>query len=155
VLRPPKAIEEHAFLAGCTRCNACVAACPPKAIVLAPERFRAAAGTPMIDPHRQPCLLCDGLPCVQACEPGVLARDLPVAMGRAAILPPQCLNRLGTTCTVCAERCPVPGALTMRGGMPVVDDATCTGCGVCHFACPAPTPAILILAALDRPSRPA
>jgi MauM/NapG family ferredoxin protein len=154
VLRPPGAIEEAAFLAGCTRCNACIAACPPKAIVLAPARFRAAAGTPMIDPTRQPCLLCTGLPCIAACEPGVLSRDLPVAMGRAALLAPQCLNRLGTACTVCIERCPVPGAIAMHAGLPVIDDKTCTGCGICHHVCPAPTPAILILAALGRPPRP-
>jgi ferredoxin-type protein NapG len=154
VLRPPKAIDEVAFLAGCTRCNACVAACPPKAIVLAPDRYRTAAGTPMIDPTRQPCLLCNGLPCVHACEPGVLSKDLPVSMGRAAVLAPQCLNRMGSTCSVCVQRCPVPGAIAMENGLPVVRDAACNGCGICHHVCPAPTPAILILAALQRPARP-
>ena len=48
-------------------------------------------------------------------------------------------------CTVCAERCPVPGAMKVEKGIPMVVPDTCTGCGVCHEVCPAPTNAVLVI----------
>ncbi len=48
-------------------------------------------------------------------------------------------------CTVCSERCPVPGAMKVDKGMPMVVTDFCTGCGVCHDVCPAPTNAVLVL----------
>jgi Na+-translocating ferredoxin:NAD+ oxidoreductase RNF subunit RnfB len=48
-------------------------------------------------------------------------------------------------CTVCSERCPVPGAIRVEKGIPVVVAETCTGCGVCHEVCPAPRNAVLVL----------
>ncbi len=144
VHRPPGAVAEARFLAECTRCRACVDACPEDAIVLAPPRLRAAAGTPTIDPAVAPCRMCDGLPCVDACEPGVLTRTLPPRMGTAVIQTFLCLAHQGTTCSVCIEQCPVDGALARVGGKPVVDAAVCTGCGVCQYACPAPRNAVMI-----------
>lgn len=41
-------------------------------------------------------------------------------------------------CTVCSERCPVPGAIVVELGRPRVDPAHCDGCGVCVGVCPAP-----------------
>jgi len=48
-------------------------------------------------------------------------------------------------CSVCAERCPVPGAIKVERGIPTVVGDTCTGCGVCHEVCPAPTNAVLVV----------
>ena len=48
-------------------------------------------------------------------------------------------------CTVCAERCPVPGAMKVEKGVPMVVPEACTGCGVCHGVCPAPTNAVLVI----------
>ena len=48
-------------------------------------------------------------------------------------------------CSVCAERCPVPGAMKVDKGIPMVVTDTCTGCGVCHDVCPAPTNAVLVI----------
>lgn len=48
-------------------------------------------------------------------------------------------------CTVCAERCPVPDAMKVEKGIPMVVADACTGCGVCHDVCPAPTNAVLVL----------
>ena len=62
--RPPGAVEEPAFLAGCTRCGDCVKVCPPQAIVLAPDIHGSAAGTPMIDSMTAPCVMCDDPPCI-------------------------------------------------------------------------------------------
>ena len=48
-------------------------------------------------------------------------------------------------CSVCSERCPEPGAIKVERGIPMVDAALCTGCGICHEVCPAPRNAILLL----------
>ena len=48
-------------------------------------------------------------------------------------------------CSVCSERCPVPGAMKVEKGIPMVVSDACTGCGVCHEVCPAPTNAVLVL----------
>ena len=41
-------------------------------------------------------------------------------------------------CSVCVERCPVPGAILVELGRPRVDPAKCDGCGRCVLTCPAP-----------------
>ncbi len=155
VLRPPGAVEETAFLRDCTRCDACLEACPPNAIVHAPARMRHAAGTPMIDPAVQPCVMCDDLPCVAACEPGVLSAHVPPVLGTARIVEETCLAHQGSFCTVCSERCPVDGAITLDGRhRPTVVEDTCTGCGVCFHVCPAPDNAVLVMPLLTRPPAP-
>jgi ferredoxin-type protein NapG len=154
VLRPPGAIEEAAFLAACTRCNACVEACPHDAVTLAPARLRGTAGTPMLNPADSPCRMCSDLPCVAVCEPLALRFDLPAKMGTAAVSPLDCLAHQGTTCSACVEQCPVEGAMRWESGRPIVDPAACTGCGVCQYVCPAPRNAVLILPTLTRPVPP-
>ncbi|MFG0331317.1 MAG: 4Fe-4S dicluster domain-containing protein [Phycisphaerales bacterium] len=154
VHRPPGAIEESEFLAECTRCGDCIAACPYEAIVLAPDRFRVAAGTPVINPDRQPCWMCADRPCIDACEPGVLTREITPIMGTAQINPETCLAWSGPGCSVCIERCPVEGAIVTDRGRPRVVEDSCTGCGVCRYVCPAPSNAVLSMPALRRPSRP-
>jgi MauM/NapG family ferredoxin protein len=154
VLRPPGAIEEESFLAGCTRCDACIRACPHGSIVHAPPRFRLAAGTPMIDPINQPCRMCDDAPCIESCEAGVLRRDLPFKLGTARIDVTSCLSHQGGFCTVCAEQCPVPGAIEVSRGKPTVVESSCTGCGVCQHVCPAPSNAVWLMPAAVRPPVP-
>ncbi|MCA9290951.1 MAG: 4Fe-4S binding protein [Phycisphaerales bacterium] len=154
VLRPPGAVDEATFLAACTRCDACMVACPHDAIVHAPARLREAVGTPMIDPDRQPCRMCDDFPCIEACEPDVLSHLVPKAMGTARITPQTCLAHHGTTCTVCVEQCPVDGAIEVVDGKPRVVESSCTGCGVCRHVCPSPENAVLLMPVFSRPSRP-
>jgi Pyruvate/2-oxoacid:ferredoxin oxidoreductase delta subunit len=55
-----------------------------------------------------------------------------------------CLS-LTSFCSVCVERCPVPGAISTERGLPMVSADACTGCGICHEVCPAPRKAILML----------
>lgn len=152
VLRPPGAISEDDFLAGCTRCNRCLEVCPHDAIIHAPARFREAAGTPMIDPDQQPCQMCVDFPCIASCEPNVLTRLVPKMMGTAKVTEHLCLAHHGTTCTVCSERCPIEGAITVREGKPTVNETSCTGCGVCRYVCPAPENAILLMPTFVRPT---
>jgi len=52
---------------------------------------------------------------------------------------------LTSFCAACVERCPVSGAMTVTNGLPSVVPDLCTGCGICHDVCPAPTNAVLLL----------
>lgn len=149
--RPPGAVDEVAFLAGCTRCNECVTACPVSAIVHAPARFREAAGTPMIDPYSAACVMCPDTPCITACKPAVLRADRPLKMGVAWIQNMACLAHSGSFCSVCHERCPVENAIEVTAGKPRIREEVCTGCGVCASVCPAPTNAIAVMPLADRP----
>ncbi len=64
--RPPHAVPESEFVAGCTRCDACIDVCPPHAIFRIPESEGLLAGTPIIDPSGQSCIMCEDMPCVAA-----------------------------------------------------------------------------------------
>lgn len=154
LFRPPGAIEEQQFLAGCTRCNDCSTACPHDAIRPVAKRFGAVAGTPTIEADIAACQMCEDFPCISACKPGVLTDRIPAILGTAIITAHLCLAHHGTTCTICSERCPVPNAISVESGKPTIDEQVCTGCGVCRYVCPAPENAILLMPALYRPSLP-
>ena len=55
---------------------------------------------------------------------------------------------LATTsfCSVCVERCPVPGAIEIVNQRPRVVAAQCDGCGVCVRVCPSPILAFELVA---------
>jgi len=142
--RPPHAVPESEFMAGCTQCDACIEVCPPHAIFRAPESEGLIEGTPILDANTQPCLMCDDVPCVPVCEAGVLRFEAPIAMGLAIINPATCLAFQGEVCTQCADQCPVENAITMEAGRPVVDSEVCTGCGVCLYVCPGPEQTITL-----------
>jgi Pyruvate/2-oxoacid:ferredoxin oxidoreductase delta subunit len=75
-------------------------------------------------------------------HPSSLADKLPktaVVQGRF------CLAYRNSFCSVCSERCPVPGAIVTERGFPRVNPALCTGCAICHDLCPAPRNAILMI----------
>lgn len=145
MLRPPGAIDEPAFLEGCTRCNDCAKVCPVDAIFPAPAIMGAIRDTPMIDPMSAACVMCEDMPCIAACEPKVLRAEAGLKMGVAKIKPMNCLAFGGTICTVCSERCPVEGAITIVQGRPIIEEDICTGCGTCQYVCPAPYNAIAIM----------
>jgi Na+-translocating ferredoxin:NAD+ oxidoreductase RNF subunit RnfB len=67
------------------------------------------------------------------------AGDLPLV---ARVDAGACLGSASQVCTSCLERCGVRAAVRLRGLLPVIDEAHCTGCGECAQVCPAPRPAI-------------
>ena len=155
LLRPPGAIAERAFLRSCTRCGACVAACPAGAIHLLGEGARDAAGTPVVDPDRAPCRLCDGLLCTRACPTTALirlARVEMVRMGTAELYGPTCRRSYGVPCTSCVDTCLLGDQAIRFGndGPPVVLASGCVGCGMCQHACPTTPKAIYVVPATRR-----
>lgn len=139
--RPPGALPEVGFLAACTRCGACMDACPPHVILKVPTGGGLAAGTPYIDPAVQPCIACPTMPCVTACPTEALTAPANgwtgYRMGSAEFHPERCLTYQGTECRACAEACPRGEAAlgTDEAGHPVLRAEGCVGCGVCVRAC--------------------
>lgn len=73
-IRPPFAKPELDFLLACTRCNACVDACPHQVIFTLPVRRGVeVAATPALDIIHKGCHLCSDWPCVNACETDALS----------------------------------------------------------------------------------
>lgn len=140
-VRPPGALPEVAFLAACTRCGECVAACPPKVIRTVPTSGGLAAGTPYLDVVRSPCIACPDMPCAAACPTDALTVPAGgwtgLTLGRLEFLPERCVTYRGTPCRACADACPVgERALTMDDlGHPVLREEGCVACGVCIRAC--------------------
>jgi ferredoxin-type protein NapG len=167
-IRPPYAAPELHFLASCTRCDACIPACPHHVIFKLPEKSgRLAAGTPAMDLMNHGCHMCLDTPCVTACETGALRRD-PVldkvedeeagenadvstpfpTLALATIEEKSCLPYSGPECGACAHSCPVPDALYWVSGVrPVINADACTGCALCREACIVSPNAIKITAA--------
>jgi len=138
-LRPPGAIDEAQLVATCERCGACRDACEYGALLPLGPAYGSADGTPALLPETEPCRMCDDLPCAAACPRGALRLVLvdQVAMGTAVIDPARCWAALGQPCDYCATSCPlVPVAVSLGGGLPVIDTDRCTGCGMCVYYCP-------------------
>ncbi len=131
-LRPPGAVEEDLFRERCTQCGDCIDACPHDAI----EQL-AVQETPGIFPGEAPCQLCDGFPCIQACETDALVpikNFYEVRMGIAKVSQKVCTA--GNGCNACVPKCPT-GAIAMDFSAFIVDvDAgLCVGCGICQYIC--------------------
>lgn len=151
VLRPPGAIDEHAFLSACTRCGLCVRACPYDTLRLS-QLSRPASGTPYFVPREIPCEMCEELYCLKACPTGALDQRIAdvddINMGTAVLVDEEnCLAFLGLRCEVCYRACPLfDKAITLelsenkRTGehanfIPIVHAEFCTGCGLCEKKC--------------------
>ncbi|MCP4249714.1 MAG: 4Fe-4S dicluster domain-containing protein [bacterium] len=70
LIRPPGALAEEPFLAGCIRCYRCQDACEPGAIQFFTEADGKHYHTPYIDPAIKGCTL--SMKCTQVCPTGVL-----------------------------------------------------------------------------------
>ena len=144
LLRPPGAGPD--FLELCSKCHACVEACPANAIFPDRSSDGLTASTPVIRADHQPCVVCDDLACMPACPTGaltLLTRDA-IRMGVARVDWAQCERTHNVECTTCVELCPIgASALTIERDRIVVGDG-CVGCGVCEHACPTRPRAIVV-----------
>ena len=146
-LRPPGAPFEQIFIGKCERSGRCAEVCPVKAIKLFNCANPSLNGTPYIVPSEQPCVVCDGLECMDAC-PSEALRSVPkeeVSMGLADVNHEVCTRTQGEDCTDCLAKCPVgTEALSLSGGRVTVHSDGCIGCGVCEHYCPTWPKAIVV-----------
>lgn len=171
VLRPPGAVDEKRFLAACTKCGLCVAACPYQALILARPGDGRPVGTPYFSMRENPCRMCRDIPCTAICPTGALDRALvsdadqgkggldvnKARIGLAVIDRETCIAYWGIQCDACYRSCPlidkaitVDPVLNDRTGKhaifgPVVHSGHCTGCGMCERACVTKKAAIFVL----------
>lgn len=136
VIRPPGAVPEKAFLAGCARCHRCQDACDVGAIQYYAQSQGKLAHTPYIDPAIKGCTLC--LRCTRVCPTGVLRpltdEDKPaVKMAGLSFHQDLCLSFK-------AKRIRDEQALLMESGREATEaDAPYERrgpCGECYMFCP-------------------
>lgn len=145
---PPGAVSRGRFERRCLGCGLCVTACPTG--VLAPSMSLRTYGQPELDFSRGFCSVdCDGQ-CSKVCPAGALlplggAARRDVHIGVAVWHADRCLRaKDGVNCNLCERKCPV-NAIHIAGGVPVVDELACIGCGVCERQCAArPLPALTV-----------
>lgn len=128
--RPPWAKPEPDFATACTRCDACVAACPPQVLV------RGDDGVPRFDAQAGECTFCGD--CMAACDSNAFLPTLDPPWTLSARVADTCLSAHGVVCASCRDACPasairVPPAAR---GAAVIDLDACTGCGACVAPCP-------------------
>jgi len=162
-IRPPFALSELEFVLACTRCGDCVEACPHKVLFPLPSSYGAdVAATAALDVLNGGCHLCEDWPCVAVCEADALrmpqiseaqpgegdeASDASASwpkMAQAQIIEGNCLPFKGPECGACEGHCPIEGTLTFHREKPRIDQASCSGCGLCLAACIAEPKAIQI-----------
>ena len=135
-LRPPWVLDPGSFTLACTRCGACTERCPEQ--IVRPGD----GGFPEIDFSRGECTFCGE--CTLDCEAQLFLsradQQIPAWTYTARIDPDTCLASQGVHCRSCEDYCE-PQAIRFparAGGVPqpVLETATCTGCGACVAPCP-------------------
>lgn len=138
-MRPPGATEPISFIELCTRCDACLDACPTDVI------YRGDGGFPELSFHLDACEGCGE--CQKACQTGALLPGLTSWPAGKWRLEEQCLPRQGVACQSCADACDqqaIAFVLDRTLPIPSLTEDLCTSCGACVSVCP--TNAIAIVA---------
>jgi ferredoxin/Pyruvate/2-oxoacid:ferredoxin oxidoreductase delta subunit len=136
LIRPPGALPEAAFLAGCIRCYRCQDACEPGAIQFFTEADGKHYHTPYVDPSIKGCTLC--MKCTKVCPTGVLTplefeqRHL-VAMGRIELREDLCLSYKAKRVR---EEQALLAALGCEATETVAPAERRGPCGECYMFCP-------------------
>lgn len=130
-LRPPWALGEARFVAACTGCDACIAACPPSLLV------RGDGGLPEFNPALGECSFCGD--CAAACPAHAFKPVSDTPWSLRAQPGDACLAARGIVCWSCRDACATAAIRftpTRAVSVPQVDSDLCTGCGACVSACP-------------------
>lgn len=140
-IRPPWTADM--FERDCTRCGACVPACPESILRLDTN------GYPQITFAERGCSFCGA--CAEACSAPVFDRARPAWNLVIAIAQDRCLPYQGVVCQSCRDAC-AAGAIRFpmvagRTARPSIDTDACTGCGACVGVCP--TSAIALAPAME------
>ncbi|MFA3761924.1 ferredoxin-type protein NapF [Yersinia sp. 2466 StPb PI] len=130
--RPPWSVMEADFIAGCTRCHACVTACETGVLVV------GSGGFPEIDFQRAECSFCQA--CVQVCEAGVFTATALTPWRLKINISERCLPFHNIECRSCQDSCE-SRAIRFRPrvngiAQPELDLPACNGCGACVPSCP-------------------
>ena len=143
--RPPWATA--GFEDACTRCGACLDACPEGILVIGDGGF------PEVDVTEGSgeCTFCRE--CVKACpEPAFDDPDSTSPWDWVARIGAGCLAKNGIVCQTCGDVCDydaIPFAPEESGPpVPWLKTDACTGCGACVAACPAQ-----VISIVHRPNR--
>jgi ferredoxin-type protein NapG len=146
--RPPGSCDELEFLTSCTRCGKCQEICPEQSICLFPIKSGAQLlNTPYLDPNKSACTLCKK--CIDVCPTSALNHtdfdERPNLGGHVKVISGSCLGYQNVMCDYCVRSCPVPGALSILNGIPIVSFENCTGCGICVSSCIAEGSALKVI----------
>ncbi|GAJ66395.1 ferredoxin-type protein NapF [Edwardsiella piscicida] len=131
-VRPPWSVNGSAFIAGCSRCHACIAQCESGVLVI------GQGGFPSLDFSRAECTFCRR--CADACPEALFLDAEQTPWQLRAEIAEHCLSRRGTECRSCQDGCE-PRAIAFiprPGGVAAIQliSECCSGCGACVAACP-------------------
>lgn len=135
--RPPGAGDELDFLTSCNRCGKCKDSCPEGIISLfALSDGAKLLNTPYLKPNESPCTFCQM--CIDVCPTNALSMSNLLekqAIGKATIVQHNCVTFQDVMCDYCVRSCPISGAISIIDGKPSINEANCTGCGLCVASC--------------------
>ena len=147
-LTPPGSLTARNMAEKCTACQLCVSECPND--VLRPstslDRFMQPTMSYEHGYCRPECVRCSTVCPTGAIRPITKQEKSSLQIGHAVWVKQNCVPLTdGVECGNCARHCPT-GAITMVPSdpddewslkVPVVNTATCIGCGACENLCPA------------------
>jgi polyferredoxin len=158
VIRPPGSIPEDDFLARCTRCLACVDACPtnglqPLGLAAGWEALWSPVLVPTVGGCEEPCNNCTQMCPTNAIRHINHEEKSFAKIGTARVVRRRCVawEEL-KPCLVCDEVCPYDAVefLTVTDHIgtqrrPFVVEDKCVGCGLCENACPVHNPRAIVV----------
>jgi len=130
--RMPWQVAEAAFTSQCSRCEACISACPEQIV------SKGDGGFPRIDFRQGECTFCQA--CVDACPEPVFRPVSESPWQQQAVVSEACLNPQGVMCRSCQDSCEPEAILFLPRrsvtAAPQIDSDLCSGCGACVSVCP-------------------
>ena len=145
-VRPPGGQDEDRLLGACIRCNKCMEVCPHRIVKPAHiEKGFVGMRAPELNFAEGWCDWCaeanDGKPlCEEVCPTRALrlpegATPENTILGRAVIIPDQCLAYRLVSCRFCYDACPYEAMVMDEFNRPIVLTDKCNGCGACQASC--------------------